>query len=184
MPYHLLKCSVIVLFLCDSSSVFAEPIEGEKNESSIMDNDRLDMIIRRMDDNPEGRKGYWQFKISNLTITVITDEKADRMRIIIPITKTEKLEHDYLYRIMQANFDSTLDARYAIAKKILWSAYLHPLSSLSDDEFLMGLGQTVNLVTTFGTTYTSGLLNFSGGDSKTIQEKELIQELLDKGRAI
>ncbi len=48
----------------------------------------------------------------------------------------------------------------------------------------MGLGQTVNLVTTFGSTYTSGLLNFGGGDSKVIQEKQLIQELLDKGRAI
>jgi hypothetical protein len=181
MSHHLLKCFVIVLFFCNSFLVFAD---AEQNEPYIMNNDRLDTIILRMDGNPEGRKGYWQFKISKLTVTVITDEKADRMRIIIPIAETEKLDQDHLYRIMQANFDSTLDGRYAIAKKILWSTYLHPLSSLSDDEFLLGLGQTINLVTTFGTTYTSGLLNFGGGDSKGIQEKELIQELLDKGRAI
>ncbi len=85
---------------------------------------------------------------------------------------------------MQANFDSALDARYAIAKQTLWSVYLHPLSSLRDDEFLTGLGETVNLVSTFGTTYSSGLLNFGGGDSQAIKERQLIQELLDKGRAI
>ncbi len=100
MLCHLLKYFIIVLFVCSSFSVFAEPVEEEQNESYIMNNDRLDTIIRRMDDNPEGRKGYWQFKISSLTITVITDEKADRMRIIIPIAKTKKLDHDYLHRIM------------------------------------------------------------------------------------
>jgi len=173
-----------MLLLCVSFSVFSESGEGSQPEYYKMDNNRLDTIIRRLDDKPEGRKGYWQFKISTLTVTVITDEKADRMRIIIPIIEAEKLNHDYLYRIMQANFDTALDARYAIAKKILWSAYIHPLSSLDDDEFLTGLGQTVNLVTTFGTSYSSGLLTFGGGDSQAIREKELIQELLDKGRAI
>jgi len=184
MSYRLCKCAVIVLFLCGSSPIFAESAGGEQEESYIMNNDRLDAIIRRMDENSEGQKGYWQLKISNLTISVITDEKADRMRIIIPITETEKLDHEHLYRIMQANFDSALDARYAIAKQTLWSVYLHPLSSLRDDEFLTGLGETVNLVSTFGTAYSSGLLNFGGGDSQAIKERQLIQELLDKGRAI
>jgi hypothetical protein len=184
MSHRLWKCFVIVLLCCSSYTIFAESTEKEEKESHLMNNERMDTIIRRLDENVTGKKGYWQFKIGNLAVTVITDEKADRMRIIIPIIETEKLDHEYLYRIMQANFDSALDARYAIAKQILWSAYLHPLSSLNDDEFIIGIGQTINLVSTFGTTYSSGLLNFSGGDSKAIQEKQLIQDLLDKGRAI
>lgn len=184
MSCHLWKCLVFVLFYCSSFLLFAEVDGAEQSESYVMSNDRLDAIIRRLDNNTEGKMGFWQFKINSLTVTVITDEQADRMRIIIPVIDTEKLDQQYLYRIMQANFDSALDARYAIAKNILWSAYIHPLSSLDDDQFLTAIGQTINLVTTFGTTYSSGLLNFGGGDSQAIQEKQLIQELLDKGRAI
>jgi hypothetical protein len=85
---------------------------------------------------------------------------------------------------MQANFDSALDARYAIAKETLWSAYIHPLSTLSDEDFLSGLGQTVNLVDTFGSSFSSGSSTFIGGDSSGLKEKELIKELLKKGKAI
>ena len=42
----------------------------------------------------------------------------------------------------------------------------------------------VNLVTTYGTSYSSGLLVFGGGDSQAIQRRELIDELLQKGLAI
>jgi hypothetical protein len=184
MFYRISKCFVIILLFCSSFATIAETAKEEQGRSYTMNNDQLDVIIRRLDDKVEGQNGYWQFKIGSLTVTVITDKKADRMRIMIPVIETEKLEHEYLYRIMQANFDSTLDARYAIAKQILWSVYLHPLSSLNDDVFITAIGQTVNLVSTFGTSYSSGLLNFGGGDSKAIQEKELIQKLLDKGRAI
>ena len=85
---------------------------------------------------------------------------------------------------MQANFDTALDARYAIAKDTLWSAFIHPLHSLDDEAFLLGLGQVVNLVNTFGSSYTSGLLIFRGGDSGGIREKELLDELIGKGLAI
>ena len=49
---------------------------------------------------------------------------------------------------------------------------------------LKGLGQVVNLANTFGSTYSSGLLIFGGGDSRGIQEKELIDHLIKKGLAI
>ncbi len=151
---------------------------------TIMTNERLDKIIRRLDEQTKGMNGYWKFNISNLDITIITDEEADRMRIIIPIVETETLDSNQIYRVMQANFDSTLDARYAIANNILWSVYIHPLASLSDEEFLAGLGQTVNLVTNYGGSYSSGLLTFGGGDSNSLQNKQLIKELIEKGNAI
>jgi len=181
MPNKVSQIIIVAFFFLCSISTSAE--ETEK-KISVMNNEQLNTIIHRLDKNVEGEKGFWQFKISKLTVTVITDEKADRMRIIIPIIETEKLNQQYLVRLMQANFDSALDARYAIAKDLLWSAYIHPLSTLSDDEFILGLAQTVNLVTTFGGSYSSGLLSFQGGDSNAIQEKQLIQELLDKGLAI
>jgi len=85
---------------------------------------------------------------------------------------------------LQANFDSALDARYAVANGVLWSAYIHPLSSLQDKQFLEAVGQVVNLTSTFGSSYSSGALIFNGGDSKEIQRRDLIDKLIEKGMAI
>ena len=75
-------------------------------------------------------------------------------------------------RILQANFDTALDARYAIARNVLWSTFIHPLSSLSDKEFLSGLGQAINIVINYGKSYSSGALSFGG---------EEVQNLLHPG---
>lgn len=187
MSDRIFKLLVIVLFSISSFSVIAgpaEPAEPDLAKTCSMNNSRLEDIIHRLDKTPEGSDGMWQLKVGNHAVTVITDEEADRMRIVIPITETSELTEKHLYRIMQANFDSALDARYAIAKEILWSAYIHPLSTLSDEDFLSGLGQTVNLVDTFGSSFSSGSSTFIGGDSKGLKEKELIKELLKKGKAI
>lgn len=146
-----------------------------------MNNARLDKLIRRLDNNPEGRLGFWKFTIEGRQVNVITDEKADRMRIISPIAKSEELERDRLYRLMQANFDSALDARYSVAQNILWSTFIHPLSSLEDKEFLSALGQVLNLASTYGSSYSSGALVFRGGDSEELRQRELIDKLMKKG---
>ncbi len=184
MTDRISKLFFIVLFSLSSFLAFAETIEPEQAKTCSMNNSRLEEIIRRLDKTPEGTNGMWQLKVGNHAVTVITDETADRMRIVIPITETSELTEKHLYRIMQANFDSALDARYAIAKETLWSAYIHPLSTLSDEDFLSGLGQTVNLVDTFGSSFSSGSSTFIGGDSSGLKEKELIKELLKKGKAI
>ena len=82
---------------------------------------------------------------------------------------------------MQANFDSALDARYSIAKDIIWGAFIHPLQELKDEEFLSGVGQAVNLALTYGEAYSSGGLIFGGGDSQSLRQRELIDRLLEKG---
>ena len=88
-----------------------------------------------------------------------------------------------LMRVMQANFDAALDARYAVAQGRLWSVFIHPLGDLNKDEFLSGLGQVVNLALTYGSSYTSGALTFGGGDSNELH-RALIDKLLKKGEDI
>ena len=127
----------------------------------------------------EGRAGFWRATVAGRSVTIITDENADRMRIISPVAQADSLDPKLMFRMLQANFDTALDARYSIAQGVLWSLYLHPLGSLSDERFLTGIGQVVNLAATFGTTYSSGGLTFGGGDSG-----ELIQDLLEKGLSI
>ena len=179
---------LISIFLFFAATVsMAEPVYVDRNPqtnnsvSNKMSNNRLDILIKRIDKNAQGKPGYWSFIVDKQKILVITDERADRMRIIAPVVKSEELNQKQLTRIMQANFDSALDARYAIANGVLWSAYIHPLSPLTDEEFLVGVGQVTNLITSFGGSYSSGALIYRGGDSEGLRKRELIDELLKKG---
>lgn len=148
-----------------------------------MNNAGLDTILKRLNPKTEGKDGFWQLEFEGYPVQVITDKKSNRMRIIIPITQSEQVDKKLMYRLMQANFDSALDARYAIAKDIMWSTFIHPLSQLDEEQFLSGFAQTVILAKTFGTTYSSGALVFRGGDSSAENQK-LFEKILKKGLAI
>jgi hypothetical protein len=139
---------------------------GEAGEG--MNNARLDQLIRQIEGiegDIEGQAGAWRFAFEGFQVYILTDETADRMRIMVPIIEIKDLDQAALLRLMQANFDSALDARYAITQEVLWSAFLHPLATLAEEEFSAGFVQTVTLAATYGTSYSSGALKFRGGDS-------------------
>ena len=151
---------------------------------------RLDQIIRRLDPKTTvPQPGSWKFTISErpviiVTDIIVTDIIANRMRIISPITKVAGLPPGALERMMQANFDTALDARYAIARGVVWATFIHPLRELHDRQFISAIGQTVNLSLTFGKTFSSGAMSFGGGDSRDIIRKKLIDQLQKKGLPI
>jgi len=143
---------------------------------------RMDGIIKLLDkDAKNTRTGVWQFKIEKTWVIIVTDVRANRMRIMVPIRPAEGLTTEEFIRITQANFDTALDSRYAIAQKLLWSVFIHPLSELYKGQFIKGIGQTVNLALSYGKTFNSGLRSYGGGDSRGIIRRELIDKLLKKG---
>jgi len=183
LVFSLLGASNLALAAEGRQKAKPEPIP--KTKPAGMNNAQLDALIRRIDKTAEGRPGYWKLNIEGHLVVVITDEKADRMRIISAVAKAEEVSVETLQRLMQANFDSALDARYSIAKGAVWSVFIHPLAALSDTEFLSGMGQVINLGLTYGTTFSSGALIFNGGDTAVEQQRrELIDRLLKKGLAI
>ncbi len=159
-----------------------EPTQQEPARQA-MNNQRLQTILDRIAGEVGGRPGFWEFTVHGYKVSVITDERANRMRIIVPIVKAEDIGSEQMKRMMQANFDSALDARYSIARGVLWSAFIHPLSELSERQFIDGLAQTVNLAGTFGDSYSSGALIFGGGDSKQKQDKHY-REIIEHEGAI
>ncbi len=165
--------AVIVISICVVANSYADR-KGRKDTK--MNNAQLQILIQKLDKDFKGESGYWELTLEGVALKVITDERADRMRIIAPIVKTDDLNKDELYRLLQANFDSALDARYAIAQGIVWGTFLHPLSTLDSEDFILGMGQTVNIVSSYGGTYSSGLFVFRGGDSDTLQV-ELMERL-------
>ena len=176
----LAAATVLVLSLTACGNATAQDESGSSSPPALNNNpmtaERLGQLIRGIDEEAESSGPVWAFSVADLEVAVIYDVSADRMRIIIPIGPIEDVPKEELVRILQANFDSALDARYAIADGKLWGAFIHPLSELSDEEFLVGLGETANVVLTYGTTYSSGLFIFGGGDSAEMQ-RNLIEEL-------
>jgi len=168
-----IKQSWCIVFFLMSLSVAAQ---NGPEQARGMTNARLQDIIGKIDEKFKGGAGHWELVLEGVPLRVVTDENADRMRVLAPIVTTDDLVKETLYRLMQANFDSALDSRYAIAQGILWGTFIHPLSSLTDHDFLMGLGQTANVVISYGTTYSSGVLVFQGGDSGELQ-RDIMERL-------
>lgn len=122
--------------------------------------------VRKID--PEARiEGHTaQFRVGGRTLILVADEAAGRMRIMTPIAAVLEVGEAVLHRMLQANFDAVLDARYAIADGIVWSAYIHPLPPLQPAQVASAIEQVWTAAETFGTTYTSGELLYGGGDSE------------------
>ena len=130
--------------------------------SSVMNNHRLDTLIREHGNVDEGQLGHWRFEYQHRSLLVLSDEMHNRMRIITPVAEVNDLGEQICLMALTANFDRALDARYAINGDYLWSAYIHPLQELTDDQFLDGLRQVVTLADNFGTSFSSGDLMFGG----------------------
>ncbi|MEL6476942.1 MAG: type III secretion system chaperone [Pseudomonadota bacterium] len=149
-------------------------------QEASMTLDRLGEIVLGLDPEAQSNGTMFQMTINEVPVLIVTDAGADRMRAMVPIRSTAGLAPEELARMMQANFDTALDARYAIAQGRLWSAFIHPLSPLEKDQFISALGQVVNLAKTYGSLYTGGAMTFRGGDSEGIH-RALIDDLLEKG---
>lgn len=144
---------------------------------------RLGNIVQALDPDVIARGPALEFTLEDIPVIVIADPRADRMRAMVPIASADGLKEADLMRLMQANFDAALDARYAVAHGKLWGVFIHPLSPLEKDEFLSGLVQTITVARTYGTGYTGGGAVFGGGDSNKIY-RELLEKLRKKGEPL
>tara|TARA_R110002095_G_scaffold75012_1_gene63965 strand:- start:16 stop:426 length:411 start_codon:yes stop_codon:yes gene_type:complete len=108
----------------------------------------------------ETGEGCWKIEYGKRILFLIVDEEHDRVRLMTPIMKEDDLEEDDLWDVMEANFDRSLDARYAIGDGVLWSLYLHPLTGLSRNQFLSGMDQVVTLANNFGGSFCSSDIIF------------------------
>ena len=145
--------------------------------------DAMGEVIARLDPAVERAGPAFRFTIEDVPVLIVSDPRADRMRAMVPIRSAEGLSDADLMRMMQANFDSALDARYAVAEGRVWAVFIHPLSPLREDQLISGIGQTVNAALTYGTLFSSGEVQFGRGDSRGEQRK-LLDRLQERGREL
>ncbi len=150
------------------------PVPGET--TGLMTGERLVTLVKSIDVNANNQGNTWQFTFQDRPIIMIFDEKADRMRMFTPIGPESALDAELMRRMLQANFDSALDARYAVANKLIWGVFIHPLSPLDEEQFASALVQVLNVATSFGSSFSSGMFMFGAGDSAE-ENRKLLEEL-------
>jgi len=158
------------------------PVSAQEAEPP-MTMQRMAEIVRDIDPDARPAGPGYELTIDDIPVLIIADVQANRMRAMVPIGSAEGLTPEDMARLMQANFDAALDARYAIAQGRLWGVFIHPLRELERAQFISGLAQTVTVAKTYGTTYTSGAMVFGGGDSNRLHQ-DLVEDLLQRGQDI
>ena len=145
--------------------------------SQNMNNDKLGEIFTTVSDSIQGSNGRWQFSINDIVFLCITDENANRMRIISPIVEVNKLDEEQKSLALVANFHTALDVKYAISDDIMWSAFIHPLKELSESQVKDAVSQVYYANENFGTTFSSTTLVFPGSkDEEEPAENEKPQK--------
>jgi outer membrane murein-binding lipoprotein Lpp len=144
------------------AAVRSELTRAQQRSPAPTNNQRLSAMLSRATEEVTGQDGAWQIRYREVPMMVLTSEAANRMRIIAVVGDQNTLDEGRFRILMQANFETALDARYALFQGKLWSAYLHPLRTLTEAELTAALEQVANLVKTYGTTYSSGALQFRG----------------------
>jgi len=117
-------------------------------------------IIKELVDETQGPDNNLSFVYDGVSISMVSDDNANRMRLVTPITAASEMSEQQVIATLVSNFHLALDARYAIGNGVLFSTYIHPLAELSRDQLISAVRQVSTLSKTFGSSYTSGELTF------------------------
>lgn len=131
-----------------------------------MDLSRFGTILKRAAPDVKWQEGSWDLVMEGTKVMVIADQEHNRMWVTAPVADAGQVTPEVLRRMMEANFTTAMDVRYAIFQGRVWAAFLHPLDSLTEQELRSALNQVVTLVKTTGTTYSSSGLKFGGSPVK------------------
>ncbi|MBP7951852.1 MAG: hypothetical protein KAZ17_00035 [Sphingorhabdus sp.] len=161
-----------------------EATPKKASDAAIASQEMIDSALKKIKPDIKRDSNIWRVELGERMAIIITDPLAERMRIMVPIVEADTLDEPALRRVMQANFDSALDARYAIAQGVIWGTFIHPLTTLTEKDFLSGLAQTFKVADNFGTTYSSDVFVYGGGDSNAIlgDVLEQLKALEDAGK--
>jgi len=145
MRFRLIKLAILLAVLA-----FANPAYPQ--DSGRMDNARLNALIeglKGVSGHIESQPGFWLFEYEGRPVYVVVNPVNRQLQILAPIAPLNRLNQATLVRTLQANFSATNEARYAVAKGLLWSVYTNYIASLGETEFLISLKQVVSTASLF-----------------------------------
>jgi len=127
--------------------------EMEDAPAATMTGRRFVEILRGKDIDLQERAGQWQFFYEGMQVFLLVDSRSNRIRMLTPLAELEHLrqhpdfsEIELLQKMMRANYLATGDTRLCMNRHILWAAFLHPLDSLTERDFVDALRQLTETV--------------------------------------
>ena len=144
-------------------------IGGQLSAQSAFDkmsNTKMEKILFRVSEEvarmpgAQDIPGRWKIVYMQRELFVITDELANRMRVMTPIIEEENLDLNDMKLLLEANFDRALDAKYSLYQGLLWSSFTHPLQELTVEQLKDAIKQVATLADRYGDTYSSTDLVF------------------------
>ncbi|TDF35112.1 hypothetical protein EYS14_22310 [Alteromonadaceae bacterium M269] len=150
-----------------SSLVLAQ--QAETSAPEVMDQQQLESIVRDFADNAKGGGGVVEFVYNNVPMAMLSNAEFDRMRIVAPIIRYQELSRPEIDAALAANYHRALDARYALSDGVLYSVYIHPLSSMNEVQLRSAIFQVSNLALSFGDQFSSGVLDFGAAQNQNPQ---------------
>ena len=120
--------------------------------------------------------GNWHCLYKEVPIFVLTDEKANRIRIFTPVLEEKELKVGQMKAMLEANFHTALDAKYSLFEGFVISVFTHPLKEMSKEQLVDAMDQVVNLFNTFGSTYSSLNAHFFDGKGKMLESDNKLRK--------
>lgn len=86
----------------------------------------------------------WQIEASNFRLLVLLSEDFSWLRILIPITSAQEAQ-PFMEQLLEANFDTTQETRYALHQDVLWGVFQHSCEGLVASDFSRAVRQLLSL---------------------------------------
>ncbi len=86
----------------------------------------------------------WQIETDKFRLLILISEDKHWLRILIPIAPKEDAQ-PFLDKLLEANFDLTLETRYAIYENLLWGVFQYNFSTLTVKDFSAAIQRLLNL---------------------------------------
>ena len=110
----------------------------------------IDRYLRsKAHDLQSTRPGVWRLSVDGVLVLLVAE--SSRVRILAPIfamgqlDMTPRVKHAVMVRLLQSNFERSIDARYALFDGIVFATVTHPRATLQQADLGRFLTQVVNL---------------------------------------
>lgn len=88
--------------------------------------------------------GSWQVDTPDYRLLVLLSEDESWLRVLVPIAPAQDAQ-PFFEQLLEANFDNTQEARYALQQGVLWAVFQHSAVGLTADDLTAAVERLIDL---------------------------------------